>query len=106
MLPVIMIILGFAWKRGGPKKINEVIGFRTKRSMASIESWRFAHIYYSKYSQKAGSILFILSLIVIFICIINNAIYETYIIAYYFSVSIQLAVMIIGIILTEIALRR
>ena len=37
-----MIVAGWLLRRHPPASINSVVGYRTARSMASPESWRFA----------------------------------------------------------------
>ena len=47
-LPLIIIaITGYYFKNNPPKKINKMVGYRTKRSMASQEAWDFAQVYSS-----------------------------------------------------------
>lgn len=54
LIPVILIIAGrMMWKRC-PKKINTVYGYRTKRSMKNMDTWRFAHNYCGKLWWKIG----------------------------------------------------
>ena len=45
LLPILLLCMGAAFKKGGPKEINSVVGYRTHRSMQSVEAWRFAHQY-------------------------------------------------------------
>ncbi len=53
-IPVIMIITGwFMWKHC-PKTINGAIGYRTRRSMKNINTWKFAHEYVGKLWWKLG----------------------------------------------------
>ena len=43
MYSILMIVAGwFMWKHC-PKKINSVVGYRTKRSMINVDTWQFAH---------------------------------------------------------------
>ena len=45
-LPLIIIALtGYYFKNNPPKKINKMMGYRTKRSMKSQASWDFAQVY-------------------------------------------------------------
>ena len=66
LLPLTMIVLGLLWRKSGPKKINHVYGYRTKRAMASQESWDFAHIYSGKIFLSTGLIQLIL---IILLCV-------------------------------------
>lgn len=42
LIPLIMIVAGWLLRRHPPASINIVVGYRSARSMASPESWRFA----------------------------------------------------------------
>jgi len=47
-LPFLIIaITGYYFKKNPPKKINMLMGYRTKRSMQSQEAWDFAQVYSS-----------------------------------------------------------
>ena len=41
------------WKHC-PKKINGVVGYRTRMSMINMDTWKFAHEYAGKLWWKAG----------------------------------------------------
>ena len=41
------------WKHC-PKKINGIVGYRTKMSMKNMDTWKFAHDYAGKLWWKAG----------------------------------------------------
>lgn len=63
LIPLIMI--GFAWysRKGGPKNINCVFGYRTAMSMKNEDTWAFAHREIGRLWMKWGWILLPLSLI-------------------------------------------
>ena len=42
------VSISYVFKMNYPKDINSLIGYRTKRSMASKEAWVFANGYFSK----------------------------------------------------------
>ena len=63
IVPIIMIGIGILWRKGGPKKINGLYGYRTTRSMASQEAWDFAHIYSGKVFLIMGIFQFILTVL-------------------------------------------
>lgn len=64
LIPVILIIAGrMMWKRC-PKKINTVYGYRTKRSMKNMDTWRFAHNYCGRLWWKIGWFSLFLSVVV------------------------------------------
>lgn len=54
LIPVILIIVGRMMWKHCPKKINTVYGYRTKRSMKNMDTWRFAHNYCGRLWWKIG----------------------------------------------------
>lgn len=54
LIPVILIIAGRIMWKHCPKKINTVYGYRTKRSMKNMDTWRFAHNYCGRLWWKIG----------------------------------------------------
>ena len=54
LIPVILIIAGRMMWKHCPKKINTVYGYRTRRSMKNMDTWRFAHNYCGKLWWKIG----------------------------------------------------
>ena len=47
-LPMVVIaITGYYFKKNPPKKINRMVGYRTKASMKSQDAWDFAQVYSS-----------------------------------------------------------
>ncbi len=64
LIPVILIIAGRMMWKHCPKTINMAYGYRTKRSMKNMETWKFAHDYCGKLWWKLGFILLILSVLV------------------------------------------
>lgn len=63
IIPLTMIIFGISFEKNPPKTINNYIGYRTKMSMKSKETWIFAHKYLGLIWKKVGIILLILSTI-------------------------------------------
>ena len=56
---VTMIVVGwFMWKRS-PKKINSVVGYRSKRSMINMDTWKFAHENFGRRWWKIGWMMLI-----------------------------------------------
>ena len=64
MIPIILMIAGRMMWKHCPKQINWTYGYRTKRSMKNIDTWKFAHEYCGKLWWKLGFILFIPSVLV------------------------------------------
>ena len=54
LVPVIVIITGRMMWKHCPKKINGVVGYRTKMSMINMDTWRFAHDHAGKLWWKVG----------------------------------------------------
>ena len=100
LIPITMLGFGTLWKKYPPRSINWIYGYRTKMSMKNKETWKFAHIYHAKVWFYNGIILLIISLIVILLFRKNYKKISRWIIY------IQLAVMMLSIIPTEIALRK
>ena len=104
IIPLLMIIAGgLMWKRC-PKEINRIIGYRTKRSMKNIDTWKFAH-------AVCGTLLLIMGLIIVVpsgVVMIPffNGTYETIGIASLIVVIVQIITLVISAIPTEIALKR
>lgn len=71
VLPFIMFMSSFYFIAGGPKNINNIFGYRTGRSMINKDTWIFAHEYCGKLWLKV-SIAFILTSIVIMLCLIKT----------------------------------
>lgn len=71
VLPLIMFMSSFYFIAGGPKNINNIFGYRTGRSMINKDTWIFAHEYCGKLWLKV-SIAFILTSIVIMLCLIKT----------------------------------
>jgi len=55
------IIAGHYMYRKPPKKINNIYGYRTKRSKSSQEAWDFAQNFSSQWMVKTGYFMGILS---------------------------------------------
>lgn len=45
LIPAIFIFAGRMMWKHYPKEINDILGYRTKRSMKNIDTWKFAHEY-------------------------------------------------------------
>lgn len=64
IVPIVMIIIGFASRNHVPKNRYGAVGYRTKRSRSSQEAWEYANKECSKYMLKYGLILLIVSIVV------------------------------------------
>lgn len=61
IVPIVMIIAGRLMHKHTPKKINGVLGYRTRRSMKNADTWRFAHEHCGRTWWRGGWIALILS---------------------------------------------
>ena len=64
IVPVIMLIAGRMMWMLGPQKINSVYGYRTRRSMKNMDTWKFAHNYCGRLWYKIGCIMLLLTVVV------------------------------------------
>ncbi len=104
LVPLITIIAGwFMWKHT-PKKINNVIGYRTNRSMKNEDTWKFAHHFCGKLWWIMGWILFVISVIVLIPFFSST--YDTIGIVVVICVSVQSVILVMSIIPTERALKK
>lgn len=54
LIPIMMIVVGYLFKKNPPTTVNWIYGYRTKRSMASKEAWIFAQRYFGELWFKIG----------------------------------------------------
>ena len=73
IIPVIMIVIGFVFKERPPAKINGFAGYRTSRSMKSLEAWTFANKYSGRLLYSYGSVSFAVSAIILFLLRSENS---------------------------------
>ena len=64
LVPFTMLIAGRMMWKHCPKHINGVIGYRTRRSMKNIETWKFAHDYCGRLWWKLGLWMIVPSVLV------------------------------------------
>lgn len=103
LIPFVMIVVGrMSWKHC-PKNINSLIGYRTTRSMKSMDTWKFAHEYCGKLWWKLGWLIMILTVLMYIPLYQGN---DNMIgIAGVVLITIQCTVLIISIYPTEKALK-
>lgn len=63
LVPASMIGFGRLFMKSAPKEINSTFGYRTRRSMMNMETWKFAHAYFGKMWFIWGLILLIPSVV-------------------------------------------
>lgn len=63
LLPLTMVLVGIYFKKASLPEINPLFGYRTKRSMASLEAWQFSNHLMGSYWIKYGLVLSLFSII-------------------------------------------
>ncbi len=99
LIPIMMIIFGVIFKKNAPKKINMFFGYRTTKSMKNQETWKFAHYYIGRLWFTLGFIVFLLSLVIMFL--LRNQEVNTISLYALVLIFIQLGFMITPIFMTE-----
>lgn len=61
LIPLMMILFGRMMWKHPPKSINAVVGYRTKRSMKNMDTWKFAHDYCGRLWWRTGWLMLLLS---------------------------------------------
>lgn len=64
LIPLLMIGFGRVMWKTPPQKINGVYGYRTKRSMKNMDTWKFAHEFCGRLWWKIGWIMLGISVVV------------------------------------------
>lgn len=64
ILPILFIVIGRMMWKHCPKEINGVLGYRTKRSMKNLDTWKFAHDYCGRLWWRIGWIILIPSILI------------------------------------------
>ena len=95
----LFILLGYYFSKFPPKKINNIYGYRTTRSMKSQEAWDFAQVYGAKKMMVTGLIMLAAGLLLLPFNLTEN-------IAAVLSISILLGSAIWMIVVTEKELKR
>lgn len=102
LVPLSMIILGKRWGENPPKKKNIFSGYRTTMSMLNQDTWEYAHKYWGKINLILGGMLLAVTTILL-IGIRNHTNFENLVVCLVF---IQIAIMALTIIPTEVKLRK
>ena len=63
LIPVIMLVFGWIFRRQAPKKINVWYGYRSARSMKNEDTWVFAHQHIGRTWMLVGAVLLVISVI-------------------------------------------
>lgn len=104
LIPVSMIGFGRLFLKSAPKDINSTFGYRTRRSMMNMETWKFAHAYIGKLWWICGWILLIPS--VVGMCLVLGKDADTVGNVGLILVTVQMVPMVGAIFPTERALKK
>lgn len=104
IIPVTMLIAGYWMWKHCPDDINPVLGYRTRRSMKNMDTWKFAHEYCGRLWYIAGGVQ-ILPTVAVQVQYTKSSANEIAVLSLVL-VFVQLAVMLLTIIPVEKALKK
>jgi len=106
LIPLVMIIFGRVFEKKPPKigMSKFAFGYRTIMSMRNADTWEYAHRFFGKLWFRFGIVLGLISIIVLFFFIGKDK--DTVGFAGMIICYVQMAVMLIPVIPTEISLRK
>lgn len=104
LIPVTMAITGYRMWKHFPDKINPALGYRTRRSMQNMDTWKFANAYCGQLWYKVGLVQ-VIPTIAVQVQYVNRHVNEVGI-ASLVIVCVQLTVMLLLIIPVEKALKK
>ena len=107
LIPLIMVLFGRIYEKKPPQKPKskfEYAGYRTKMSMINIETWEYAHRFFGKLWFRFGIALGVTSIIVLLFVIGKDK--DTIGFVGMIVCYVQIVVMILPAIPTELALRK
>lgn len=106
LIPLVMIIFGRVFEKKPPKigMSKFAFGYRTIMSMRNADTWEYAHRFFEKLWFRFGIVLGLISIIVLFFFIGKDK--DTVGFAGMIICYVQMAVMLIPVIPTEISLRK
>ena len=104
LIPLLMIIIGIILCKYPPKKINRFYGYRTSLSRKNMETWIFANKYCGKITFLVGLISFIPSALILIPFYLSSE--KVITIVMFVVVIVQIGMILVTIIATEIALKK
>ena len=106
LIPITMISFGHSFEKKPPKiaRSKFAFGYRTVMSMRNEETWEYAHRFFGKLWFRFGIAVGLISIIVLFFFIGKDK--DTVGFAGMIICYVQLVVMLLPVIPTELALRR
>ncbi|HNV04670.1 MAG TPA: SdpI family protein [Petrotogaceae bacterium] len=102
LISLTMIGFGYMLSKKTPKGINSLIGYRSPMSTKNLDTWKFANEYSGRFWIKSGFITAAVSIILAF-ALQPISIYQKLMFA---MIYVQIAVLLLVIPFTEIALRK
>ena len=102
LVPISMIVFGKRWEKKPPADRNGLSGYRSTMSRLNQDTWSYAHKLWGKINFTSGIALAVLSFAFI-VYIKDWSDFETWIV---YLVFIQIAIMALTIIPTEIKLNK
>ena len=104
LIPVIMLVFGWIFRRQAPKKINVWYGYRSARSMKNEDTWVFAHQHIGRTWMLVGVVLLVVSVIPM-IAVYGKDVDTVSVVSLVLTV-VQLIPLIVSLIPTERALKK
>lgn len=104
LIPLVMVLFGIRFRRNAPRQINCFLGYRTTRSMKNRKTWEFAHRHFGKVWMIVG--LCLLPVTVAVMLMVLGQPEERINVVGLILCGVQLAVLLLSLIPTELALKR
>ena len=61
LVPIAFLICRWIMRKQTPEKINRLVGYRSRRSMKNVETWKFANEYCGRLWWRIGWVMFLFS---------------------------------------------
>lgn len=104
LVPTLMLLFGWIFRKHPPKNINSFYGYRTSMSMKNMDTWNFAHSCCGRIWWKIGKIMFASTLLIMLPCVDKSS--ETTGLWSSVIMTVQCAILLLSIYPVERALRK
>jgi len=104
LIPFIMIVFGKVFIKNAPKEINWAYGYRSSMSMKNKETWQFAHHYCGRLWTYIGYVSLVLTALSMLFVLGKDT--DTVGIFGGVVSGVQIVILLLSIVPTELALRR
>ncbi|MCI8380711.1 MAG: SdpI family protein [Lachnospiraceae bacterium] len=104
LVPIAFLICGWIMRKQAPEKINGLVGYRSRRSMKNVETWKFANEYCGRLWWRIGWVMFLFSVLVQIPFMHSSE--DTIGIMGGILCTVQTVLLIVSVIPTEIALKK